>query len=150
MQIRDIMTTDPTLISPQSSVREAARMMQELDIGALVVGVQNKPQGLVTDRDLAIRVLAEGKDAETEISEVMSDQLITCSQDDDVEKIADRMKQERVLRLVVTDDSGMLVGIVSHGDLADAAQNDNADMLKDSVTHIAAQESADQEEMKTA
>jgi len=121
MDIQEIMTRDPACATPGMTVREAARLMQREDTGALPV-VENEQSkkliGLVTDRDIAIRVVAEGRDGQTRISEVMSgDRLATARPNDSVDRVMEAMGDEQVRRVPVVDERGMLVGIVSQADI---------------------------------
>lgn len=121
MRIQDIMTKDPSCVTTDSTVREAAQVMKREDVGVVpVVDGQSEKRlvGIVTDRDIAIRCVAEGKDGSCRISDVMSsDDLATCSFNDDVERVMDAMRTEKVRRIPIVDERGSLVGIVSQADV---------------------------------
>ena len=119
MLIRDVLTKDPEVIRPDASICEAAKKMKQLDIGMLPVCDGERLIGAVTDRDLAIRALAEGLDANrTFVHQVMSRVPFYCFEDDDVELAAIIMEEKQVRRLPVLNRQKRLVGIVSLGDLA--------------------------------
>jgi CBS domain-containing protein len=119
MKIRELMKKDVTLVSPDSTVREAALKMKEHDIGVLPVCGNDKLVGLVTDRDLVIRAVAENREClQTQIKDVMTSPIIYCFEDQDAEEIARIMEVKQIRRLVVLDRNKRLVGIVSVDDLA--------------------------------
>jgi CBS domain-containing protein len=121
MKIQDIMTKDPSCVTPDATVREAAQVMKREDVGVVpVVDTDSDKRlvGIVTDRDIAIRCVAEGKDGSCRVREVMSsDDLATCSFSDDVERVMDAMRTEKVRRIPIVDERGSLVGIVSQADV---------------------------------
>lgn len=128
MKIQDIMTRDPSTVTPQTTAREAARIMKDEDVGVVPV-VEGEGSrrllGVVTDRDLAIRVVAEGRDNETPVAEVMTaSRLATCGPDEDVGGVMDTMAAEQVRRIPIVDERGSLVGIVSQADIVRKAQDD--------------------------
>src|SRR5205085_4791807 len=121
MKVQDVMTRDPVCLTPGATIREAAQLMQREDIG--IVPVVDEPArkrlvGVVTDRDIAIRVVAEGRDSGTRVSEIMStSQLATCAADDDVNEAMEAMASEQVRRIPIVDDRGSLIGIVAQADI---------------------------------
>lgn len=113
IRVKDIMTPEPLMVSPGMTVREAAKRMREIDCGVLPVGDPNQVLGIITDRDITIRVTAEGRDpAETQVQEVMTRKLYACGEEDDVEDAAEKMRKYDVARLVVTDGK-KITGIVT-------------------------------------
>jgi CBS domain-containing protein len=115
------MTENPETVTPDTTVADAARKMRELDVGIIPVveSQENRRlKGVVTDRDLAIRVLAEGKDGSARVSECMTTQVETVNKNDSVLDVFDVMKREQVRRVPVTDRENRLVGIISQADLA--------------------------------
>ncbi len=120
MRVRDIMTSDPAWCTPESTAREAATLMREHDCGSIPV-VQSKEKrnlvGTVTDRDLAIRGLAEGKGPEARVRELMTSSPVTCGPDDEVETVREVMVA-RLVRRVPVVEGGALVGIVAQADIA--------------------------------
>jgi CBS domain-containing protein len=118
LRIGDIMTRDVRSVERTSSVEQAARIMKELNVGSVPVTDQGRVVGIVTDRDLVLRNVAEGKGAkDTRVEEVMTTSVISASTDMDVHTAADMMAKNQIRRLPVTDRD-RLVGIVSIGDLA--------------------------------
>jgi CBS domain-containing protein len=127
MKIKDIMTKDPATVTPNTTVREAARLMQREDTGILPVVEEGsrKLVGVVTDRDIAIRVIAEGRDANARVGDVMSkDRLVTLRPDADVEDAMEKMADEQVRRIPLIDERGTLVGIVAQADIVRKARDD--------------------------
>lgn len=118
MKVRDSMTQDVVVISPDQSVADAARLMVERDIGALPVGENDRLVGMLTDRDIAVRVVAEGKGPDTRVSEAMSRDVMYCFEDEDLNHVAINMGSIQVRRLPVVNRDKRLVGIVSIGDVA--------------------------------
>src|SRR5512135_2067887 len=121
MNIQDIMTRDPSCVSADATVREAAQVMKRENVGIVpVVAGQNDRRllGVVTDRDIAIRCVAEGKDGSCRVRDVMSaDDLATCGVDGAVDDVMRAMRSEKVRRIPIVDERGSLVGIVSQADV---------------------------------
>lgn len=121
MKIQDIMTRDPSSVTADATVREAAQVMKRENVGIVpVIAGPNERRlvGLVTDRDIAIRCIAEGKDGTCRVRDVMSaDDLATCKANDDVENVMSAMRSEKVRRIPIVDERGSLVGIVSQADV---------------------------------
>ena len=120
MKAQDMMTTDPACCTPESTAREAARLMREHDCGCIPVveGDSRRLVGVVTDRDIACRGVAEGKGAETPIKEIMTKDPQCCHPEDDVAAIEQIMMQARVRRVPVVDAKGNCLGMVAQADLA--------------------------------
>jgi CBS domain-containing protein len=118
MKVREAMTSGVCLASPDWSIREAARMMADQDIGALPVGEDDRLVGMVTDRDMAVRALANGMGPETKIRDVMSKEVMYCFEDDDLEDVSHNMGDIKVRRLPVLNRDKRLVGIIAISDLA--------------------------------
>ena len=118
MKVRDVMTGDVCLTDPNQSIREAARMMADQDIGALPVGENDRLVGMVTDRDIAVRAVAQGLGPDTKIREVMSKEVMYCFDDEDLDDAAHNMGDIQVRRLPVLNRDKRLVGIISVSDLA--------------------------------
>jgi CBS domain-containing protein len=125
---QDIMAKNPTTVTPDTPVREAARLMKTEDVGILPVVESSGSKrlvGLVTDRDIAIRVVAEGQDAtQTRVQDAMSANPKTCKASDDVDDVMDVMAREQVRRIPIVDDRGTLVGIVAQADIVREARDD--------------------------
>jgi CBS domain-containing protein len=118
MKVRESMTKDVVLVNPGQTVAEAARLMIERDIGAIPVGDNDKLVGMLTDRDIAVRVIAQGKGPDTLVSDAMSQEVMYCFEDEDLNDVASNMGDIRVRRLPVVSRDKRLVGIVSIGDVA--------------------------------
>ena len=118
MKISKCMTRDVQLASPTQSIRDAAKMMADIDAGSLPVGQDNRLVGMITDRDIAIRAVADGKSPDTPVREVMSQEVLYCFDDQELEEVARNMADIKVRRLPVLNRSKHLVGIVSLGDLS--------------------------------
>lgn len=117
MKISEVMTTDVETVSADHTAREAAAFMLRADAGSIPVCDGDRVIGMITDRDIAVRGVAEGRGPDTPVSELMSDGVICAHEDEDVKSVAQRMSDEQVRRLPVLDSDEKLVGIVSLGDL---------------------------------
>lgn len=106
------------MVRPDQNIREAAHLMAELDIGALPVQDNDRLVGMITDRDIAVRAIAEGHGAETRIGDVMSKEIKYCYEDQSIEEVTQNMGEQRLRRLPVLNRDKRLVGILSLGDLA--------------------------------
>jgi CBS domain-containing protein len=120
MKISDIMSVDVSVVRPDQTVQQAAKIMADIDAGAVPVATEERLVGIVTDRDLAVRVTAKGLGPTTKISEAMSQDIKYCFEDDDVEAVAENMSDIQVRRLPVVNREKRLVGIVALGDIARA------------------------------
>ncbi len=120
MNVSQCMSTDVRVCNPDATLRDAAMTMKEIDAGFLPVGENDRMIGMVTDRDLAIRGLAEGKGPDTTVREVMSEGVCYCFDDDDIEDVSSQMADLQVRRMPVVDRDKRLVGVVSIGDLSQA------------------------------
>jgi len=118
-QIREVMTSDPRTVTADSSIAEAARLMRDEDTGIAPVTEGERLVGVVTDRDIAIDVVAQGKDPQsTKVTEVASKTLVTIDPEQDLDEALRLMAQHQVRRLPVVEEDGKLVGIVSQADVA--------------------------------
>lgn len=117
MKVRDAMTGDVCLTDPDRSIRDAARMMADQDIGALPVGENDRLVGMITDRDIAVRAVARGLGADTKIRDVMSQEVMYCFEDEDLDDAAQNMGDIKVRRLPVLNRDKRLVGIIAISDL---------------------------------
>ena len=118
MRVSEAMTRDVRVANPCQSIRDAARMMAEMDAGAMPVGENDRLVGIITDRDIAIRAVAQGKGPDTPVREVMSSEVKYCFEDEDLEHVAKNMGDIQVRRLPVVNRDKRLVGIVALGDIA--------------------------------
>jgi CBS domain-containing protein len=118
-RIREIMTSNPSTIEPDKPVAEAARIMKQEDAGVVPVTENGRLTGMVTDRDIAIRVVAEGKDPQsTSVREVASTDLVTIDPQQDLDEALRLMAKHKVRRLPVVEEDGRLVGVVAQADVA--------------------------------
>lgn len=118
MNVSEVMTAQVVTATPRSTVREVAQTMAKIESGAVPVVDDGKVVGLITDRDIVIRVVAEGGNLDSPVAEVMSAGIETCREDDNVADAAGKMGAKQIRRLVVLDDQGKLAGILSLGDIA--------------------------------
>jgi CBS domain-containing protein len=117
-QLKDLMSRDVKVISPDMTIGEAAKKMRDGDFGMMPVGENDRMIGTISDRDIAIRAVAEGKDAGTKVRDVMTEGIAWAYEDDSVEKAAAIMSKRQVRRLPVVNRDKRLVGIVALGDFA--------------------------------
>lgn len=120
MRVSEAMTRDVRVCHPRQSISDAARMMAELDCGVLPVGEQDRLVGMITDRDIAVRAVAQSKSPDTPVRDAMSSEVKYCFEDQPVDQVARNMSDLRVRRLPVLNREKRLVGILSLGDLATA------------------------------
>jgi CBS domain-containing protein len=114
--VKDLMKANPSMITPDSTLKDAARKMASIDCGVLPVGAQYRVEGVITDRDIIIRAIAQGKDIEKEkVRDFMSTEVVSCSENDSLEEVANKMHENRVSRILVQNESGGLSGILSFG-----------------------------------
>ena len=117
-QIKDIMSRDVQVISPDATIAEAAKCMRDGDFGMMPVGENDRMIGSISDRDIVIRAIAEGKELNTKVRDVMTDGIVWAYEDDSVEEAAKLMSEHQVRRLPVVNSEKRLVGIVALGDFA--------------------------------
>lgn len=118
MKVSECMTREVELTSPTDTIQQAAKLMAQIDAGILPVGDGDRLVGMLTDRDIAIRGVAEGRDPDTPVREVMSAEVRYCFEDDDVAAAADNMAELQVRRLPVISRDKRLIGIISLADIA--------------------------------
>jgi len=124
MKIKDVMTAEVRTAAPDDTIQAAAEMMRQADSGVLPVGENDRLVGMITDRDIAVRAVAEGRGPNTSVRDVMSPEVKYCFEDDDLDSVANNMANLKVRRLPVVNADKRLVGMVSLGDFSgrDAAQ----------------------------
>jgi CBS domain-containing protein len=126
MKVRDAMTSDPRTVDSGVTVVEVARLMRDEDVGLIPIVESDRVVGTVTDRDIAVRVVAEGRSAEdVKVADVASRELVTVDPDQDLDEALRLMAKHQVRRLPVVEEDGKLVGIVAQADVAmhaDASQ----------------------------
>ena len=133
MKVSKIMSRDVTLLNPHQTICVAASLMAEIDAGALPVGENDRLVGMITDRDIVIRAVAQGKSADTKVADVMSKEVLYCFDTDEIDDVTRNMGKARVRRLPVVNRDKRLVGIVSLGDVA---RNDDATNIGQTVTRV--------------
>jgi CBS domain-containing protein len=139
MKVKEVMTKLVEFVRPETTVQEAAGKMKDLNVGPIPVCEGDKVLGILTDRDIVLRAVAEGRDARTtRVQDVMTRDVVCCAEDDDVKEVAQLMKDHQIRRVVVVDASKRLAGIVSLGDIAVDTKNDkmSGDVLE-KVSHDA-------------
>ena len=118
MRVSEAMTRDVRVATPGQPIRDVAKIMAEIDAGAMPVGENDRLIGMITDRDIAVRAVAQGKGPDTPVRDVMSTEVLYCYEDEELDHVAKNMGDEQVRRLPVVNREKRLVGIVSLGDLA--------------------------------
>ena len=135
MKVSELMTSNVRTVNPEQPIREAAQFMLSEDAGAMPVCDGERLIGMVTDRDIAVRAVAEGRGPDTPVREVMTEEALFCWDDDDVETVAVKMSDAQVRRFpVVSRDDNRLVGIVSLGDLSQSDRDDAAQAALEGIT----------------
>jgi CBS domain-containing protein len=116
--VNELMESDMAQISPDATLEQAARKMKEVDCGFLPVGEGDMPEGIITDRDIVIRAVAEGRNpSETKVRDCMTANICCCGKEDTLEDAAGKMSENKVSRLLVKDGDGMVCGILTFGRL---------------------------------
>lgn len=136
MKARDLMTPDPAQVTPTDSLQRVSQLMAEHDCGSIPVVTsadQRSVVGIVTDRDIAIRAVAEGRPVSTPIGEIMTLNPDCVSPDDDLDAVEKLMSDRQIRRVVVVDSTGECVGIIAQADLARAAKRKNEPSPKEMV-----------------
>ena len=123
--VADLMTRRTATCPADAEIRAAAALMRDRDTGDVVVVDHDTVRGIVTDRDIVVRALADGKGPETPLAEVLSGQVVAVAPDDRIEKVVDLMREHAVRRIPVVD-GGRLAGVISIGDLAMERDPDSA------------------------
>ncbi len=133
MKVSDCMTRDVRIAEPNQALRDAAKLMAELDVGVLPVGENDRLVGMVTDRDIAIRGIACGRGPDARVKEVMTDDVKYCYVDQTIEEVSRNMGDVQVRRLPVVDREKRLVGIISLSDIAngEGALEEAGEALRD-------------------
>jgi len=134
MKISDVMTRDVQTVRPDQTAREAASFMLRADAGSIPVIEGDRLIGMITDRDIAVRGVAEGHGPETLVRDLMTNDIVCARMDDDTDDVASRMSEAQVRRLPVVDDQERLCGIVSLGDLSQQGADNAAEQALEGVT----------------
>ncbi|HEX3019013.1 MAG TPA: CBS domain-containing protein [Chitinispirillaceae bacterium] len=138
MKVNDVMTYGVDFVNPGDTVRDAAKKMRDKNEGAIPVFEGQEPVGLVTDRDITVRAIAEGKDpSSTKVSEVMTPEVIFCTEDMELEQAAHIMEYKKVRRLLVKDEQKHVTGMLSIGDIATSTPKEFTGEVLKEVTGVA-------------
>jgi CBS domain-containing protein len=129
MNVESCMSTEPRIATPHDTIAAAARQMRDIEAGFMPVGENDRMVGMITDRDIAIRAVAEGKGPNTRVGEVMTRDVHYCFADESVEAALDKMGELQVRRLPVLNRDKRLVGIVSIGDLSKSGEGASGEAL---------------------
>ena len=126
MRARDIMTKEPECCRPDQTARDAAQVMRDRDCGCVpIVDDAGIVIGIITDRDLAVRGIALGKDSNTSLRELMTPEAASCGADDDLRDVEQKMAELQIRRIPIVDTSGRCLGIISQADIARASATDS-------------------------
>lgn len=123
MKVNECMSTDVQVCAPGDTMADAARMMKKIDAGFLPVGENDRLVGMITDRDLAVRGVAEDRGPNTPVRDIMSAEVLYCFDDESLDDVASQMGAQQVRRLPVLSRSKRLVGVISLGDISQAGGN---------------------------
>ena len=134
MKVSEVMTRDVQTVSPDQSAREAAGFMLRADAGAIPVTEGDRLIGMITDRDIAVRGVAEGHGPDTPVRELMTNDIVSARPDDDTDDVAARMSEAQVRRIPVIDDQQKLCGIVSLADLSQQGDDGAAEQALEGVS----------------
>ena len=131
MDVRDLMTADPVCCDADTGLQDVAKMMVDNDCGAIPVIDDGRPVGIVTDRDIACRAVAEGKNPlDMTAGEIMSSPVEAVTEETSLEDLCELMEDEQIRRVVVVDDEGRVCGIVAQADLAEYADDEVAEVVE--------------------
>jgi CBS domain-containing protein len=134
MKISDVMTTDVETVSADQTAQDAAKFMLRAEAGSIPVCDGDTVIGMITDRDIAVRGVAEGRGPDTPIRDLMTDGIVCAREDDDVRDVASKMSEAQVRRLPVLDAQDRLCGIVSLGDLSRQTDGSSAGQALEGVS----------------
>lgn len=132
--IREAMTSNPKTVDSNATVQDAARLMKSENVGAIPIVDGDRLVGVVTDRDLAIQVVADGKGVDTKVEEVASKDLVTIDPQQGLEEAARLMGQHQLRRLPVVEEDGRLVGILAQADVARTARPESTGRLLEEIS----------------
>jgi CBS domain-containing protein len=137
MKVRDAMHQGVTWVEPDTNIKELARMMRDEDIGSIPVGENDRLVGMVTDRDIVCKGLADGKDVSSLTArDVMTGPIVYCRADEEVDDAVRIMEEHEIRRLPVINEDKRMVGMLSMGDIADCASRDlTAEVMRAVADH---------------
>jgi CBS domain-containing protein len=131
MQVRELMTREVCVISPEDTIERAAQLMGQIDAGILPVRLNDRLVGMITDRDIAVRGVAEGCGPDAKVRDVMSQEVKYCFDDADADDVLENMSEIQVRRMPVVNRDKRLVGIVSISDIAKDEEKEAGEALRD-------------------
>ena len=134
MKVSDVMTRDVQTIQPDQTAQQAASFMLNADAGSIPVTEGERLIGMITDRDIAVRGVAQGYGPDTPVRELMTNDIVCAREDENVEDVASKMSEAQVRRLPVIDRDDRLCGIVSLGDLARESSDESAHQALEGVS----------------
>ena len=136
MAISQYMEAKVISCPPSTTLKESARLMKANNVGTVIVQRNGKPEGMITDRDLAVKALANGKDINnTTVSEIMSKPAVTASIKDGVYEVIAKMKKSKIRRMPVVNATGKVVGIISFGDIVGLLSDEFNDLSQAVLSH---------------
>jgi CBS domain-containing protein len=118
MKVSECMSTDVEIASPDDTIRSVARTLREIDAGSMPVGENDRLVGMITDRDICIRAVADGMGPETRVRQVMSSSPRWCYEDEEISDVSEQMGEHKIRRLPVLNREKRLIGMISLGDVA--------------------------------
>lgn len=133
MQVREIMTKNPACCEPETKLEDVAKLMADHDCGEIpVLDEESRPVGVLTDRDIACRAIARGKDPkQTSACDVMSSPVVTAAPEASVEDCCAQMEQNQIRRVPVVDESGKCCGMISQADIVEAgSEHETAELVR--------------------
>ena len=134
-QVKDLMKKNPVLISPLSTLQDAAKKMRDIECGVLPVGTADRLEGVITDRDIVTRAVSRGKNIAKElVRDYMTPEIFSCHETDTLEKAIDKMRTHKINRILVRNATGKLTGILSFGGIL-KKNKDNAEVAN-VVKHV--------------
>jgi CBS domain-containing protein len=139
MKVSEVMSRDVRVARPEDTIQSAARQMGEIDAGSLPVFDGETLKGMVTDRDIAVRAVGEGRSFDTPVAEVMTAKVEYCFEDDDIGEAAGQMARSQIRRLPVLDRAQRLVGILALGDIAGRAKDKTTGQTLEEISQPARQ-----------
>jgi CBS domain-containing protein len=138
MQISEVMTANPQVARPADTVAEVARRMNDIDTGAIPVVEDGRILGIITDRDIVLRVVGEQRSFDTRVDEVMTTDVQTCREDAPIADVIYQMTDKQVRRILIVDGDRRLTGIVSLGDVAQEASARKAGAVLEDISEAPA------------
>ncbi len=132
MKVREIMTPNVECVGPETGVSELAGKMKSMDLGFIPICENDRLVGTVTDRDIVIRAIAEGKDINScKAMDIMTKDVVYCFEDDNIKNVAQKMRDKEVRRILILNSEKRLTGVVSLGDLSKVEEKESGKTLRD-------------------